>query len=764
MKRPVILSLLLLPLLITAGCRQGKTRTEPYHVLVMHCYDSLDRNYRIYDKELSRSLKRNGIRAEIKNVYREMGASLDYRNYSSGLAKLKQDGWVPDVICFFDARTLSLHLEGLFSEWLPPTNSVPIVASGLHSPDYELIRQYKNIYVQTDLIDFMTNLRLAVDMVKDKRYFNGVYSNLVHIELDYTNYDIRVRNELLNKVNVPPFVNNADFHISGMTFDQIFRTYKDSIFIDVFSNRHPERNAYDGDYLLYHKRALQNLRASIVLSVKKDMDSAEILKKSQRPQLTAIRDGFGNGYGRLLCGYFASYKTVAHDQADFVARVLKGEQVASMSFAKHEPDYYMDWDAMKQLGMKSREFRNGKNMTGHSFNIVNAPFRIMHPILFFLMVAVVIAAVAAIVLFINYKLFRSKKIYNRFLAEQLDGHRNLFNLMFDESSAIIVNDVNDIASLEDRIHPEDRNISLDIIRGLAEGEKVIDKELRISINSGNDYHWWRFLSAGEGDNPSVGGMKGVLIDVDDSVDNNNIIQETRILAQELANKETFLKNISHEIRTPLNSIVGFSQLLGADDGSMSEEDKGRIGGFIRENTLVLSDMIEDILQYSRLESGRIDIDMVETEIAPLMESIFSNWQERVPEGIDFHLNAGFRNIFAMLDPVRVSTIIGHYIRNAIRYTSSGSIIVGWNYNISDGMVSLYVQDTGIGISENKQKLVYNLFWKDDQYQNGVGIGLSISKLYTEKMNGFVRLQSTEGVGSSFSSVFKAYIRKDTQNR
>lgn len=217
-------------------------------------------------------------------------------------------------------------------------------------------------------------------------------------------------------------------------------------------------------------------------------------------------------------------------------------------------------------------------------------------------------------------------------------------------------------------------------------------------------------------------------------------------------------NISHEIRTPLNAILGFAQLLSIDDGMLQGEEREEIVGLIRENSNQLGEMIEDILQFSRFESGRVDVNPVETEIAPLMKRIFDDWSSFVPSALEFRFEQGRDHIFAVVDPIRVEAVMGQYIKNAFKFTEKGTVWVGWRYKLNDETVELFVDDTGCGIESRRQNKVFNIFWKDDMFKTGVGLGLTIAKMFTEKMGGQVNVESKPGIGSCFYSSFKAYVK------
>ena len=103
--------------------------------------------------------------------------------------------------------------------------------------------------------------------------------------------------------------------------------------------------------------------------------------------------------------------------------------------------------------------------------------------------------------------------------------------------------------------------------------------------------------------------------------------------------------------------------------------------------------------------------------------------------------------------------MAQYIKNAFNFTDEGTVIIGWHYSLKDQTVRLYVDDTGCGIEERRLGKVFNIFWKDNMFKTGVGLGLTIAKMFTEKMDGQVGVESKPGVGSRFYSMFKADIRK-----
>ncbi len=752
---------ILFSLASVSGCYRESHRTDAdYNVLCLFVYDSLFQNYRQYESMFAKSLADNGIKADIRNIYSAGHLNLvQSEELDESFMNLRKDNWTPDVICCIDDRILNLYLEGMYSEWLPPVDSVPLVAAGLRCPDWALIRTSSNTAVCTDLLNFQRNIEIATSMAHYTAIpGRNMYSNVLVIELDTTEYDMRIRERLRAELDRPPYINNMDFHIKDMSLDQLSDVYRDSIFVNVFSNAAPELNDYrsDGDYHSHRKKILNSLTMTPFLVVKRDVENEQMLSKTLKPQFSAVRDGFGDGSRRTLCGHFASYETVAKDQASYVARVLNGEPAGSLPIKEHEAKDYMSYRAMELLDMDYDDFKD-------DFVIVRAPWRIQHPVRFVLLIVLVVAVfIFLLSLFLNL-LFRKKDVELQRALNEIDNERIMLDMALQNADCMVISSPDDLMKLEPMLHPDDSDAFTELLTQLASGKPVTTKDFRLTKDEGKTYRWWQFrpnlnMNTEEHRLEMLESLSGIVIDIDDTVAYNEYMTEAALVAEEITNKETFLMNISHEIRTPLNAILGFAQLLSMDDMIIEGKEREEIVALIRENSSLLGEMIEDILQFSRFESGRVDVNPVETEIGPLMKQIFDEWKAYVPAGIGFRLDEGRDNVYAMIDPVRVEAVMGQYIKNAFKFTREGSVRLGWLYSIKDSTVRLYVDDDGCGIEPRKVNKVFNIFWKDDMFKTGVGLGLTIAKMFTEKMDGEVGVESSLGVGSSFYSVFKAHIK------
>lgn len=757
----IVLSLFFI---ILSGCSSDYNREydkdKTYNVLCLFVYDSVFQNYRIYEQTLSKSLSQNGIKADIRNVYSSGHLDMAQSDaLEASLERLNKENWIPDVVCCIDDRTLSLYLQGEYDRWLPPVDSIPMVAAGLRCPDWPLIRRSNNTAVCTDLLNFQRNIELAVRMAPYTAVpGRPMYPNIVAIELDTTDYDKRIRERLRSELDRPPYVNNMDYHVKDLSLEQLSERYRDSIFINVFSNASPELNDYrsDGDYHVHRVKMLNSLTMTPFLTVKRDIENEQVLSKTLKPQFSAVRDGFADGSRRSLCGYFASYETVAKDQASYVARILKGEAAGSLPIKEHEAGYYMSWRAMELLNLDYDDFCN-------DFVIVNAPWRVQHPVRYVLFIIFDILLFLVVLLLALHMLFRKKDVQLQEALDEIDNERVMLDMALQNADCIVIGSPDDLTELEPMLHPDDSDAISELLATLASGKPVTARKFRLTKDGGASYRWWQFrpslnMKSEEHGAQMLESLSGIVIDINDAELYNEYMTEAALVAEEITNKETFLMNISHEIRTPLNAILGFAQLLSTDDGLIQGDERDEIVRLIRENSTLLGEMIEDILQFSRFESGRVDVNPVETEIAPLMKRIFDEWSQNVPQALEFKFEAGRDHVYAVVDPARVEAIMGQYIKNAFKFTSKGTVWLGWCFNLNEERVELYVEDTGCGIESRRQSKVFNIFWKDDMFKTGVGLGLTIAKMFTEKMEGNVGVESKPGVGSRFHSSFKAYIK------
>ena len=210
-------------------------------------------------------------------------------------------------------------------------------------------------------------------------------------------------------------------------------------------------------------------------------------------------------------------------------------------------------------------------------------------------------------------------------------------------------------------------------------------------------------------------------------------------------KSLFLSNMSHEIRTPLNAIVGFSGLL-AETEDMDE--RKQYMDIVEENNELLLQLISDILDLSKIEAGTFGFSISEMDVNLLCEDLVRSMQGKVPEGVELIFDKHLPECFIMCDRNRIHQVISNFVNNAIKFTSHGSIRVGYE-QLADNRFRFYVSDTGIGIAERARLQIFDRFVKLNSFIHGTGLGLSICRSIIEQLGGEIGVDSKEGEGSCF---------------
>ena len=228
-------------------------------------------------------------------------------------------------------------------------------------------------------------------------------------------------------------------------------------------------------------------------------------------------------------------------------------------------------------------------------------------------------------------------------------------------------------------------------------------------------------------------------------------------------KSLFLANMSHEIRTPLNAIEGFSRVMAETD---SPEDRMKYMEIIESNNGRLLALIDDILDFSRVEAGEISIKKGMTDLNDLCHSLQNIFKFRCPDTVQLVWNKPNMKVTLNTDANRVTQVFSNLIGNALKHTTKGSITYGYRL-INDGTeVEFFVTDTGSGIDPNDIENIFGTYVsRDADIQNGYGLGLALCKTIVEKMDGRISVQSRLGEGSTFRFVlpFEGTIGGMTKN-
>ena len=307
-----------------------------------------------------------------------------------------------------------------------------------------------------------------------------------------------------------------------------------------------------------------------------------------------------------------------------------------------------------------------------------------------------------------------------------------------------------------RAHPDDQEHYHNMFTSLCRGEISEARiEARMLFPGKKEYVWREvFATVYERDEkgrPSV--ILGCSTNIQERKNQELSLEEAKVKAEAADKmKSKYLADMSHEIRTPLNAITGFSELMAFAD---TDEERMSYYDVIKMNNQLLMQLINDILDISKIEADAIKITYEQLDVSELMDTIYASAKLRVPGGVKLVLEKGADHHMFGTDSMRLLQLINNLVNNAIKNTKEGSITMGYTIQ-PDNQLRFYVRDTGIGIDKDKLKDVFGRFVKINDYMEGIGLGLAICKGLVVKMGGSIHVTSELGVGSEFSFILPSH--------
>ena len=308
--------------------------------------------------------------------------------------------------------------------------------------------------------------------------------------------------------------------------------------------------------------------------------------------------------------------------------------------------------------------------------------------------------------------------------------------------------LSEIIGTYNHLHPDDRTIMLDFLQNVKRGlAHKLSREVRVLKEDGS-FMWTHVNIIVERYMPEQNIIEIICINYDITQLKQTeamLIQDKEKAEEADRLKSAFLANMSHEIRTPLNAIIGFSSLLHYVE---NEQEREQYISLINHNNQLLLKLINDVLDLSKIEAGHIELHSEWFNPAELIEESITEYERNVPAGVKLFARYPAAPGQIEHDPMRIKQILNNFISNALKNTVQGHIEVYYETD-TDG-IRISVSDTGCGIPPDKLEMIFERFEKVDSFAQGAGLGLSICKSIVEKMNGVITVDSTMGVGSTFT--------------
>lgn len=742
----------LFPLLIyLISALVGCTSSQERRILVVHSYEETYTAYPEFNRLIAKQFKKEGVNADIRTLY------LDCESYKeeTELKRMRylldsvSGDWRPEVILVNeDQATYSLLKCGD-----PLVKEVPVVFAGVNYPNWELLKQYPNATGFHDKIGFVQNAEMA----------RKLFGDSVHLFtlLDSTFLDVQIRKDARKQLaghRVTGFMDYPD--IPSVEQYRLVREegYIRFLSISIRSNR--DKSEANLMWALN-----KNYRGQCYIQLKRDFTTINIGAICVSPSLTVINEGFECGE-KLLGGYLTSLPVQVEEEVRAAVHILNGASSSDMPVTESKKEYLVDWNVMKQLGIK-------KEKIPANYKIVNIPFSKEYPYFYISSIVSLAGLLFAIVTCLLWLYLREQKRKKQALyaladeketlalaieggttyAWKLEDEFFVFEDAFWRSQGMSPRKL-PFTDLGKFVHPGHWDSVKLSRRNLKEASKKI-VQLRCDF-SGRGYQWWEFrytTNLLEG-----GGYKtaGLLLNIQEMKDREEELDAARLLAEKAELKQSFLANMSHEIRTPLNSIVGFSNILASDE-ELSSEDKQEYIDTINKNSDLLLKLVNDILELSRIESGYMSFCYKKCIVKELLNDVYMTHQVLIAPRLDFQKEEEDICLEIDVDRERLIQVLTNFLNNATKFTESGFIKIGYYYMEEEEAVHIYVEDTGRGIPREEQQMIFSRFYKQNEFSQGAGLGLSICKVIVEKLGGKITLQSEAGKGSRFTVIIPCRV-------
>lgn len=719
---------------------------EERRILIVHSYEESYVGYPDFNRSIDKEFRRNGVNADIRIVYLDCEAFQEEPElkYMYHLLDSVSDGWEPEVILVNDDQAA----YSLFKCCHPLVKEIPVVFGGVNYPNWELLKEYPNVTGFHDRIDLMKNIRLGAKLFgEDVELFTV---------LDSTYIDRQIRADIENQLKDEKVTCMVGY--SGTPREK--RLY------------YPHKEGYARFSSLSVRIGKKQETANFIwtlskysigmcyLQMKRDYTSVNIGNICASPSLTAINEAFGYNE-KLLGGYITTSPILAEEEVSAAIRILHGEKPSDIPVRESRKKYVVDWNVMQQRGIS-------KESIPAECTIINIPFREEYPVAWGTGVVLIIILLSTLFVWLFF-LYRREQGRKRRALYELESEKETLALAIEGSDTFAWKLENDHFVFEKEfwisqkmsakslgfeellsfMHPDHWDEVRGYWKNISKAGKVVS-QVRCDFNE-KGYQWWEFryktiLLPG-------GGYKaaGLLLNIQAIKDREQELEEARLLAEKAELKQSFLANMSHEIRTPLNAIVGFSNILALDDGVSPEERLEYIGS-INKNSDLLLKLINDILELSRIESGYMSFEYEKCFVSELVDSIYMTHQMLISEQLEFIKELDAVQVEVMVDKGRLTQVITNFLNNASKFTKTGYIKLGYRYLSESDRVAIYVEDTGRGIELSEQKMIFSRFYKQDEFSQGAGLGLSICQVIVEKLRGKIELWSEPGKGSRFTVV------------
>ena len=755
MKTSCVVIFALIVLLCLAGRVCPAYAGQYSKIALVHSYEEGHVDAARTLKILKNELQKVGVNSEIREYY------LDCDEYGAQ-AELERSSLIIDDIMKWGAALVAvLDDQATYSIMAcnnPLIRDIPVVFSGVNYPNEELLQQYPNVTGYVDIPDYLNTVRMVERIMGKSRIclLNGqtFLDNIIWKELNEqcAGHVYEIAYEM------------GDENLSRHVFNH--RTVKEGV-VAVSIERELENEKLDTTAIFRlnpNELSLQRVSwagcgsRTMLLFTKRDFTTVNSATLFRNPCFETINEGFGV-LDHMMGGYFAPLETQLKDMAGSIAKRLHG-QIPERQVQQSAKQYVLNWYTLQRYNISLKNIPS-------EYIVMYIPFteRYHYHILFISFFGGALLMALILYLFRSLRLERRRKREAQrnlryehetlslaiegaaTYAWRMDGEGIAFDSQFND----LIHHPHKLIELNEIlhfIHPDDRS---EFRHNFKKIQYTSRHKGQYRCNFSGEYKWWEFrynTIHTTGSNPII---TGLLQNIQDVKDREDELVQARKLAEHAELKQSFLNNMSHEIRTPLNAIAGFSSML-VSDPELPEEEKQEFVDIINLNTRLLLKLVDDVLELARIESGSLPFNFQDEDVRTMLENIYLTHQLLIHSPLQFLKDFPDENASVYVDSLRLTQVLTNFLNNANKFTSAGYIKLGYYYVPQLHEVRIYIEDTGIGISAEEQKIIFERFYKHSEFSQGVGLGLSICMLIVDKMEGRIEVESEVGKGSRFTVV------------
>ena len=740
------------------------------HISIIYSFSKNDSGYGKFEEFIVKEFREQGIEPVLDRFY--LGADDD--DLQDETRRMQE------YLEFIKNKSVDLILtsgdqaaHSLLSTRHSLLQSLPVVACNVHFPNEKLLSEYESgkVYVLRDSPDFRRNIEFIRVL--------QAHANLeVFYNVDFTplgRKSFKLLTKVVDRQNVRVLSSEASFHLECeyRELQEMVEYYslmpavareanikKNKLTISLCPFRYMKGTSL---LLLIEKSKDEQGKKAFLLD-KFDAMALPIVKALDVPVFSCLREGFGEGT-KIVGGYMATDENSARTAVDLSVRLLKKKETCSAHMRDIEKEYVLDWKYFSACdGLDIKNVPSG-------VRIINYPFYDHYrEELYFLGAVFVLAFILVSVILLRTR--RRSRIEHENLAILEEAHKrltlsadggriSLWNIQgdeieFDENYLNLTGlEISRFTKAEflKFVHSDDLQEFNSFTETLTDFSDMLIHRARFCFIEKDGYQWYEFRCRSLKNTRGGTMLAGIMQNVQAQVDHERQLILAKQMAEKAELKQSFLNNMSHEIRTPLNAIVGFTNLLVSEEADeIDPEEKADMLKIINSNNNLLLKLIDDMVEIARLDSGNMDFEIKEWDMTDVLKEIYKAYQPLIQPSLRFHLELNDTPLPVHIDCLRFTQVISNFLGNANKFTSSGHITLGCRVDREHNELCVYVEDTGKGIDEKELAMIFDRFYKTDEFGQGSGLGLSISKGIVERLSGRIEVCSKVGQGSYFAVI------------